>query len=367
MKCNRNSKCLIINVEKINPNSGVAHKVQCQYRSLRELFDTELLTLKFKNRLARHIEASFILPIKLLKMVLHNRGCIIYYRYSTYRLVLNWLFYLLKNQCYLFVEVNTKIRDELMNGRRVIYLLNELSERIIYKAAYRVLPVTQELGDYVHHIAPHARIKVIGNGYDTPEMLERPGSIKDISRNQDLTELIASTAGKRRFIWAGNPAAWHGLDKIDNIIAHLKGSCLYLVGDPDLIKKLLPSDCSIGSRVFLLGKRNLQELAFLYQHCHFGCGVFALERKNMREAVPLKVREYLYYGLPVIIGHHDPQLEGLNFVHRYRDLETLEIFLSKQFNRQEIMKYAKDNLSWRKIMEDVFGSDELRRSLAKKS
>jgi glycosyltransferase involved in cell wall biosynthesis len=38
-------------------------------------------------------------------------------------------------------------------------------------------------------------------------------------------------------------------------------------------------------------------------------GTLALHRKGMSEAAPLKVREYLLRGIPVIIGYTDPDLE----------------------------------------------------------
>jgi hypothetical protein len=36
----------------------------------------------------------------------------------------------------------------------------------------------------------------------------------------------------------------------------------------------------------------------------------ALERKNMKEACPLKVREYLSYGYPIVIGYEDTAFLG---------------------------------------------------------
>ena len=41
-------------------------------------------------------------------------------------------------------------------------------------------------------------------------------------------------------------------------------------------------------------------------------GTLALNRKQMNEACPLKVREYLAYGLPVVIAYKDTDLVGLD-------------------------------------------------------
>lgn len=39
-------------------------------------------------------------------------------------------------------------------------------------------------------------------------------------------------------------------------------------------------------------------------------GTLALHRKNMREACPLKVREYLAHGLPTVIAYEDTDFVG---------------------------------------------------------
>jgi hypothetical protein len=41
-----------------------------------------------------------------------------------------------------------------------------------------------------------------------------------------------------------------------------------------------------------------------------GIGTLALHRKNMEEACPLKTREYLANGLPVLIAYKDSDLSG---------------------------------------------------------
>jgi hypothetical protein len=42
----------------------------------------------------------------------------------------------------------------------------------------------------------------------------------------------------------------------------------------------------------------------------FGIGPLALHRKGMSEATPLKVRDYLIHGLPVLIAHLDTDFPG---------------------------------------------------------
>ena len=44
--------------------------------------------------------------------------------------------------------------------------------------------------------------------------------------------------------------------------------------------------------------------------CDFGIGPLALHRKGMSEATPLKVRDYLMHGLPILIAHDDTDFPG---------------------------------------------------------
>ncbi|WP_198264123.1 hypothetical protein [sulfur-oxidizing endosymbiont of Gigantopelta aegis] len=43
-------------------------------------------------------------------------------------------------------------------------------------------------------------------------------------------------------------------------------------------------------------------------------GTLSLHKKNMKEASALKVREYVAYGLPVILGYIDSDLDGCDFI-----------------------------------------------------
>ena len=55
-------------------------------------------------------------------------------------------------------------------------------------------------------------------------------------------------------------------------------------------------------------------LGELYKKMDIAIGTLALHRKKMEEASPLKVREYVAYGLPVIIGYIDIDLNNEEFI-----------------------------------------------------
>ena len=47
-------------------------------------------------------------------------------------------------------------------------------------------------------------------------------------------------------------------------------------------------------------------------HADVAIGTLALHRKQMDEACPLKVRRYLEFGLPVLLGYRDTDLDSLD-------------------------------------------------------
>jgi hypothetical protein len=352
-------KCLFIHIEQNNSTfHGNYRKTLAQYTALKSLFSVEssFRGLKSGNKLLRALNGNLIVPFLIAKRLLFNRRCIIYYRYYPQYIILNLILFLLRNDNYIFVEINTKNKDEFKIINKLLYFLNQLSEKMVYKSACTVLPVTPELGDYVHSIEPKCHIKVLGNGYDAP--IAELDNI-NFKLESDLTELIKKETGKRKFIFVYSEGhVWQGLDKVIEVINHLEDSCLFIVGKNDRLDNMGISPELINSdNIHFLGTRDLTELRFLYDHCDFAFGTFALERKNMKEAVPLKVREYLYFGIPVIIGYHDFQVEGLDFVHRYHDLDSLRDFVSRPFDRQCIKDYAREKLSWRTIFKDIFLSE----------
>ena len=352
-------KLLFVNVEMHYNNLGPKRKSLAQLNALSELFEVEqiMMQLGSLSRLKRAFYFYIIYPFKVLYKVIHNKGCLVYYRYYPNNVLMNLLFYFIRKKISLFVEVNTKHRHEFIKEIIKLYLPNLLSEKLIYLAAHTVLVITPEVGEYVQRIEPRARIRVMGNGYD-PAEIDLEGQAGSSPQMAELEKLMAQAAGRRKFIWVGVGWYWDGLDRIMALMEQLDNVCLFVVADRDRLRQLgIDPNNTLPDRVFFVGKRNLQELKYLYDHCDFAFGSFGQDRKNMTDNPTLKVREYLYFGLPVIMGHRDSQLEGLEFVHQYQDTEALYQFLDKTFDRDRIKQYALEHLSWRTIMRNVFAPE----------
>lgn len=349
-------KLLFINTEIHLNNLGPKRKALAQYAVLNDMFDAEMVTSQVEscNRWVRRFQFYILYPFRVLLKVVQHKKCLVYYRYYPNCIILNWFLFFLRKRIRLYVEINTKHRHEFINEIIKLYIPNLLSEKLIYSAAHTLLVITPEVGEYVRRIEPRAHIRVMGNGYD-PAEIDLYGLAGCNSQLEELEKLIVKTTGKLKFIWVGGVFYWDGLDRILDIVAHLGNACLFIVGNQDRLKKLgIGPETTLQDRVYFLGQRNLQELKYLYEHCDFGFGSFGLDRKNQNDNPLLKVREYLYFGLPVIIGHRDSQLDGCDFVHQYCDIVTLRQFLAKTFDRNRIKQYARKHLSWRTILGNVF-------------
>lgn len=98
-------------------------------------------------------------------------------------------------------------------------------------------------------------------------------------------------------------APWHGLDLLLQDLTDLRNSfTLNVVGG---VSESLRTLAGNDSRVTFHGTLSQTQIADLAASCWAGVSAMALDRIRMFEACPLKVREYLDLGLPVIGSHAD--------------------------------------------------------------
>lgn len=88
---------------------------------------------------------------------------------------------------------------------------------------------------------------------------------------------------------------WHGIDIIEKLSNKLPEFDFHVVG----IKK------KSENNLFYHGFLQKNDYLKILKKCNICIGSLALFRNNMVEACPLKVREYLAYGYPIIIGYND--------------------------------------------------------------
>ena len=148
---------------------------------------------------------------------------------------------------------------------------------------------------------------------------------------------------------------WHGLDLLfDDIKKSNRKFLLHVVGGVDEKERAGIID---DERVIFHGHVSQEELNSLISKSDLGLSSFALWRQDMKEACPLKTREYLAQGLAVYSGHKDifPDDNGFFKVGKPSIDEILSF--QKQISyksRSEISSAARPYIEKSKLVGDFY-------------
>ena len=188
------------------------------------------------------------------------------------------------------VEVNTDDQRETRLYRRVGWLYNEINRVATLGLAAGLVCVTHELARSRSFARYRKPTVVIGNGADPAAILAAP----------PLTDGRLAAV-----MLVGAMAPWAGVDKLVALARAAPDLDVHVIG-PDVA---VDGD-ELPPNVRLHGALTPAEYARVLARADFGVGPLALHRKGMSEASPLKVREYLLHGLPVLTAHQDTDFPG---------------------------------------------------------
>ena len=221
------------------------------------------------------------------------------------------------------IEVNTVTELELTGPRR---WLHRMTKRRLYSHAAGIVAVTNEIASSLRHYNKQAFF--FPNGIDTEQLRPRlPPS------NTRPALIFAGTPGQR----------WHGVDKLLIMARKLPEFVFHVVG-PSKVADAPPN-------IRFHGYASPEKLSELYNIADVGIGTLALHRIGMREAAPLKVREYLAYGLPTIIAYDDPALRGLDCVLQLPNEEDLTPYTGAI--REFVYSWAGKPISRREVLPRI--------------
>lgn len=192
------------------------------------------------------------------------------------------------------LEVNTDdvVEYDLMTplkGR-----VNRLTRGLVLRRAAGLAFVTAELRAAPAFARYRRPSVVVPNGIDLAAVPHRP----------------APANARPRLLFIGQPnCPWHGLDKLAALARAEPGWAFDVVGPGSAEVPGAPDNMAFH------GLLSAGRYAELLGAADVGVGTLALHRKGMDEASPLKVREYLASGLPVINGYLDSDFpRGADFV-----------------------------------------------------
>jgi len=156
------------------------------------------------------------------------------------------------------------------------------------------------------------------------------------------------------FMASGN-APWHGVDLLlDSLRETDQDFRLHLVGSMD---KVTIERARKDNRVQLHGSLIMKDVHALMGQCVAGLSSFGLARNGMRQACPLKVRDYLAVGLPVIGGHEEVFPNDFPFYAKTEPNFSQILEITQRFagvSRQEVARTAIPLISKKEILRKFY-------------
>jgi glycosyltransferase involved in cell wall biosynthesis len=183
------------------------------------------------------------------------------------------------------VEVNTNDASEYRISRPYRGWYNQLTRGLLLAQVRGMVFVSGELAELPSYARFGKPSLVTGNGIDLSQFQPLPPA-----DNQ-----------QPRLVFIGSQhESWHGVDKIMSLAARCPEWQLDVIGIDTL-----GQDVPASPNVMFHGYVDRPRYEPLFARADAAIGTLALHRKRMEEASPLKVREYLAFGLPTIIGYCD--------------------------------------------------------------
>jgi len=247
-----------------------------------------------------------------------------------------------RNAGALICEVNSDDREEFSSNGRISGSYNKLLRNIFLSQVHGFVFMTDELRASRSFVSLNVPTCTIPNGADV----------------SDFPFLENTANAEPNLVFVGSPRqSWHGLDKIYGLVRRLGYCRFHIVGPCRQECEAVWSD--LPDNVEFHGYLPADRVAEVVSKADVGIGTLALHRKGMSEACPLKVRQYLAQGVPVIAGYRDPDiqqpvdfyLEIPNCDRNVEDtIDELVSFVDRVYRDSEIRlearKFAEERLSF---------------------
>lgn len=222
----------------------------------------------------------------LIEAVAAFRPDVIYLRYGLFTLPLPRLFGIAP----VVVEINTDDVREYRQRGWFYYQINRLTRRQILGRAAGFCPVSHEIAGLTENQAFHKPVCVIGNGIDL----------------RACEPLPAPRHAQPSLLFVGTPMPWHGVEKLVGLARTCPELSIHVAGyTAGQLGPELPPNLHVH------GFLSQAQVRDLLADADVACGTLALHNKSMDEASPLKVREALGHGVPVLLGYRDTDLADL--------------------------------------------------------
>jgi len=188
----------------------------------------------------------------------------------------------------LVLEIQTDDLAEYQLGPAYRHIYNRLTRGWLLARARGMVFLSHELAQKAHYTCFRKLSTVVSNGIDLSSYPPLPPEHNSWPR----------------LVFIGSPGApWHGIDKLGLLADRYPDWHFDIIGVPsaEVPEMVMPNVTFHG----ILDRVHCEDIC---KRADVGIGTLALHRKDMEEASPLKVRQYLALGLPIIIAYVDSDL-----------------------------------------------------------
>ncbi len=284
---------------KFSENDGVTRKTFEQLGEWAKSFDVLLIWLQ--NGIGMPDLTNFTIP-EGLTVSIHNvrtnpigyltiinkirsfRPNFVYTRYPFF----HPLIYLISARFAPLFEINSLEKKEMFINLqknksisfRSIYNVVMFTRNYFLSRAKGIFFVTAELKD-------HQDYTDFKNRFFIPNSLSSKHfkNIKTVSYSEDLNLLFIGTKGH----------CWHGIEKIEAVAKRT----------PDFKYHIVGATGENTLNVTYYGEQNKNQIKAMMENMHICIGSLSLDVLGLKQGSPLKVREYIAAGFPIVIGYDD--------------------------------------------------------------
>ena len=242
------------------------------------------------------------------------------------------------------LEINSDDLVEYGLKSSLTGFINRLFRKSFISNSAGLVFVTNDLSSSRSFSFFKKNIKVIANG-----VIDAGYEIGD--------QEVASEAINVGFVGSPNQS-WHGVDKVVKLAKLLPTVNFHIVGvAEDELDKIVNVDTKLENIKFY-GYLKGTELLNQMKKWDVGVSSLALHRKNMEEACPLKSRQYLSLGIPMVYAYDDPDMTGDepfclklpnvegNVEHCLEEISRFFFMANNDLNmKQMAMNFSRDSLS----------------------
>jgi hypothetical protein len=326
-------------------HEGILLKVQGQLIALQKRFNPNLCFINYKNTDSFLVKliAYFIFELKSLFFL--SRYPLIYIRYNPKSIILNVLILFMSWIKPIYVEHNTLYSPELAFLKRKKELFLHKFTYFLYRFSNIThIGVNQELCNHLKHSKLN-QIIYAQNGYLCP-------SDETIEEDKPLLKKLTEFKKKFKFcaIFCGNGYAWHGVEEVISELNKFPEIGLVIIG---------PFSLPPATNILHISFLESASLAKIIESCDFAISTFRWDIINITEGSPLKSRQYLCHGCPMIVNYYDSALDYKELADyiidfRQHSSESFKLITNLKYSKSKLKTIAQKQLSWDTYFNTIF-------------